>query len=161
MKTILNEDELAQLFIDAADVIVVRTALNDLLLLWENENGDVAYQGVPQAEDEEGTKIDPNGGWLSSLTTMVWPLTYLGAGDPGADGRVSGETFSAYERGGPFVIEFDYRSDDGPDRVGPFGSREAAEAHAATLLGHGWSAEYTIMPIAGAHVSRQAREQQR
>lgn len=33
--------------------------------------------------------------------------------------------------GPAFVVEFDYRSDDGPDRVGPFRSRAAADRWAS------------------------------
>lgn len=46
-----------------------------------------------------------------------------------------------------WVIEYDYRSDNGPRMVGPFPSRQAAEAWADTLRGPGWEAEFSYCPV--------------
>lgn len=46
---------------------------------------------------------------------------------------------------GKFIIEFDYRSDGGSDRVGPFNSRDEADAWlAATPIE---TCEYSIVPL--------------
>jgi hypothetical protein len=44
-----------------------------------------------------------------------------------------------------YVLEFDYRSDNGPVLVGPFDSR--AEAFAAVPTGEGFEAEYCARPL--------------
>lgn len=46
-----------------------------------------------------------------------------------------------------FVLEYDHRSDDGPSRVGPFPSREAAFTYGDSLNGPGWTAEYQAVPV--------------
>lgn len=45
-----------------------------------------------------------------------------------------------------FVLEFDYRSDNGPRYVGPFPSREAAFAWAYRTIGSG-TASYHAYPL--------------
>lgn len=45
-----------------------------------------------------------------------------------------------------FVLEFDYRSDDGPRYVGPFPSRGAALAWAYNAIGGG-EASYHAYPL--------------
>jgi len=47
-----------------------------------------------------------------------------------------------------FVIEFDHRSDDGESIVGPFASREDAEAHVASLSGPDFTAEWSVFELA-------------
>lgn len=79
---IKNFDELQELLECTASIVVVRTATNDLFLLMVSEDGDIGYQGFPQADDEEGTRIDPNTGWVESWPDIYWPLTYVGASDP-------------------------------------------------------------------------------
>ena len=41
-----------------------------------------------------------------------------------------------------WVIEFDHRSDGGPDRVGPFPTKRDAEEWSKTLHGPDWSASF-------------------
>ena len=43
---------------------------------------------------------------------------------------------------GQWVIEFDYRSDGGPDRVGPFATKQDAQEWSETLLGPDWRASF-------------------
>lgn len=43
-----------------------------------------------------------------------------------------------------YIIDFDYRSEDGPSQVGPFDDRADAEAYLDTLSGPGWSSECSI-----------------
>lgn len=45
-----------------------------------------------------------------------------------------------------FIVEFDYRSDDGPVRVGPFDSREDADAWLESLPPMDW--ECNVAPLA-------------
>jgi hypothetical protein len=47
-----------------------------------------------------------------------------------------------------FVIEFDYRSDDGDRIVGPFESMEAAEEHLKSLESPDWRAEFSVVSLA-------------
>jgi hypothetical protein len=47
-----------------------------------------------------------------------------------------------------WILDYDDRSDDGPLRVGPFPTKEAAEGYAASLRGPGWSASYCVTPLA-------------
>jgi hypothetical protein len=44
-----------------------------------------------------------------------------------------------------YVLEFDYRSDNGPRLVGPFDSRE--ETYAAVPVGAGFEAEWITRPL--------------
>jgi len=46
-----------------------------------------------------------------------------------------------------FVLEYEYRSDNGPHLVGPFPTRDAAQAHADSLRGPGWEACYSVCPL--------------
>ncbi|ROR76019.1 hypothetical protein SAMN06295974_3835 [Plantibacter flavus] len=55
------------------------TALNaagDPLILWEDEDGNVCFQGVPWAQDEAGATVDPNRGTLHEESSAL-PLTVL------------------------------------------------------------------------------------
>lgn len=46
-----------------------------------------------------------------------------------------------------FVLQYDYRSDNGPDLVGPFPSRERAMEYAASLQCPGWRASFCVAPL--------------
>ena len=46
-----------------------------------------------------------------------------------------------------YVVEFDHRSDNGPELVGPFDSREDANRWVNTLAGQGWSASWLVAPM--------------
>lgn len=48
----------------------------------------------------------------------------------------------------PVIIEYDHRSDGGPTRVGPFDTRSLATAHADSKAREGWTASYSIVPLA-------------
>jgi hypothetical protein len=73
-----NEDELHELNNQICETFVVRSAINDLLLISETEHADLAFQGWPQAENEEGTEVDRRLGWVSELRYIEWPLTFVG-----------------------------------------------------------------------------------
>jgi hypothetical protein len=47
----------------------------------------------------------------------------------------------------PVIIEYDYRSDGGPKRIGPFDTRSLATAHADAKAREGWQAAYCIVPL--------------
>ena len=55
-----------------------------------------------------------------------------------------------------FVIEFDYRSDDGERLVGPFTSEEGANEHLETLRGPDFRAEYSIVSLAAVAEAAEA-----
>lgn len=54
-----------------------------------------------------------------------------------------------------FILEYEYRSDNGPHLVGPFDTRDAAQAHADTKRGPGWEASYCICPLASPEEAQQ------
>lgn len=49
-----------------------------------------------------------------------------------------------------FILEYEYRSDNGPQLVGPFTTRDAAQAHADSKRGQGWEATFCICPLTTA-----------
>jgi len=53
-----------------------------------------------------------------------------------------------------FILEFEYRSDNGPLYVGPFDSRDAAFDYARSFAGPGWEASYEAIPIHAPEVGR-------
>ena len=46
-----------------------------------------------------------------------------------------------------WMIEYDYRSDNGPCHVGPFPSRQAAIEWSRTLMRPGWQAELGFVKL--------------
>jgi hypothetical protein len=65
---------------------------------------------------------------------------------------------AAVQVGQLHVIEFDYRSDDGPLLVGPFTSEQAAREHMDTLTGPEFEAEYSIVSLAAVAEAAEAAE---
>lgn len=74
-----NEEELHLLSSEICEEFVVRTAINDLLIVTENEDGRLCFQGFPQAENEEGTEVDRRLGWVKDLREIEWPVTFVGS----------------------------------------------------------------------------------
>lgn len=64
--------------------------------------------------------------------------------------------YSIVPPGPQFVLEFDYRTDNGPHHVGPFPSREAAFEWAYTDVGAG-SASYHAYPITSPDAAEAGR----
>lgn len=79
MNTTLTDAAAVDLaFTESGDLsIVVVTALDDHLIIGTTADGEVFYQGMPMAENEEGTKVDPNNGWVEDLPHQAWPLTVM------------------------------------------------------------------------------------
>jgi hypothetical protein len=46
-----------------------------------------------------------------------------------------------------FIVEFDYRSDNGPRQVGPFNSREDARLYVQRIAHIGFEAEWNVSPL--------------
>lgn len=57
-----------------------------------------------------------------------------------------------------FVIEFDYRSDDGERLVGPFTSPEGAQEYLEALAADDWDATYSIVSLASTIEAAEATE---
>lgn len=57
--------------------LVFVTNTGELLIVGQTEDGECFYQGLPTAEDEEGTTVDPNKGWVRDLPPFEWPLTLM------------------------------------------------------------------------------------
>lgn len=74
--TLLDANAADQWFADTdPEAAAVRDAEGVLYLLGENEDG-VFYVGIPQAEDEYGTRVDRNTGFLDRPTPGAYGPTF-------------------------------------------------------------------------------------
>jgi hypothetical protein len=81
---ISDGNELVTIFVKGDDrELAVQSSVGDIFIIAEgNEDGDLAYQGFPQAEDEDGTAVHANNGWISQIPSIHWPLQLLQKVEP-------------------------------------------------------------------------------
>lgn len=73
-----SEPELHELSNEICEAFVVRSAINDLLIITETEDAYLVFHGFPEALDEEGTEVDDRHGYVEKLRDIEWPLTFVG-----------------------------------------------------------------------------------
>jgi hypothetical protein len=82
--------------------------------------------------------------WAPNIDPAIWVLTR-----PARHPRATPRRLARLkERLRMFIVDFDYRSDNGPRLVGPFDTREHAQLWTDGLRGPGWEAEFCIAPLA-------------
>lgn len=76
--TFENEAELDEAFAEHGEYALAFVSnIGEHLIVGETEDGECFYQGLPEAEDEEGERVNPRKGWVSDLTELEWPLTLM------------------------------------------------------------------------------------